>query len=129
MTTFPEMISGRGEFDCEIMKIGRGKVVCKRGAEGFLAIGLLPGAISPDSPGVGIAFKVSDGDLGQRRPDLSAYTRVRPAVALEILKQLDALDDAQLEALSDFGPTKPVTNHRGIVVGEARPVFTLKLNH
>ena len=125
MTSHPEMVSGPGEFDCRLMQVGAGKIVCKRGAEGFQAIGLLPGALGPDSPGIGIAFKVMDGDLGQRKPDLHPYTRVRPAVALEILKQLGALTDAQLGELSEFGPVKPVTNHRGIVVGESRPVFSL----
>jgi len=125
MTTHPEMISGPNEFDCRLMQVGAGQIVCKRGAEGFQAIGLLPGTLSPDSPGVGIAFKVSEGDLGQRKLDLHPYSRVRPAVALEILKQLGALNEAQLDELSEFGPVKPVTNHRGIVVGESRPVFTL----
>jgi L-asparaginase II len=126
MSVYPEMISGPGEFDCELMKIGEGKIICKRGAEGYQAVGLLPGAIDPDSPGIGIAFKVSDGDPGQRRLDLTSYSRVRPAVTLEILKQLGALSEAQLEKLSDFGPLKPVRNHRGIIVGESRPVFFLQ---
>jgi L-asparaginase II len=125
MTAFPEMISGQGEFDCRLMQVGAGKIVCKRGAEGYQAIGLLPGAFSPDSPGIGITLKIMDGDLGQRRPDLTAYSRVRPAVTLEILKQLGALSEAQLRELGEFGPSKPVSNHRGIVVGESRPVFTL----
>ena len=126
MTTHPEMISGPAEFDCRLMQVGKGKIICKRGAEGYQAIGLLPGALGPNSPGVGIAFKVSDGDLGQRRLDLTGYSRVRPAVALEILTQLGALDEAQLAELAEFGPVKPVTNHRGIVAGESRPVFLLE---
>jgi len=127
MTTYPEMVSGEGEFDCELMRTGMGKIVCKRGAEGFQVIGLMPGVLTPDSPGIGIAFKVSDGDPGQRKPDLRGYTRVRPAVMLEILKQLGALSEAQLSMLAEFGPIKPVTNHRGIVVGKSRPIFTLSL--
>jgi L-asparaginase II len=125
MTSHPEMISGPGEFDCRLMQVGAGKIVSKRGAEGYQSIGLLPGAIGPDSPGIGITIKIMDGDLGQRRPDLTGYSRVRPAVTLEILKQLGALSAAQLQELGEFGPLKPVKNHRGIVVGESRPVFTL----
>jgi L-asparaginase II len=125
MTSHSDMISGPGEFDCRLMQVGAGKIVCKRGAEGYQAIGLLPGATSPDSPGLGITLKIMDGDLGQRRPDLTAYSRVRPAVTLEILKQLGALSEAQLLELAKFGPSKPVTNHRGILVGEARPVYSL----
>jgi L-asparaginase II len=129
MTDHPEMISGPGEFDCRLMQVGAGKIVCKRGAEGYQAIGLLPGAIGPESPGVGITFKVMDGDLGQRRLDLTGYTRVRPAVTLEILKQLGALSEAQLSELEEFGPVKPVKNHRGIVVGESRPIFIFVVNY
>jgi L-asparaginase II len=125
MTTHPEMISSPTEFDCRLMQVGGGKLICKRGAEGFQGIGLRPGAIGPDSPGIGITIKIMDGDLGQRRPDLTGYSRVRPAVTLEVLKQLGALNEAQLNALSEFGPVKPVTNHREIMVGESRPVFKL----
>jgi L-asparaginase II len=126
MTTHPEMISGPSEFDCELMRVGAGKIVCKRGAEGYQAIGLLPGVLGSGSPGVGIAYKISDGDLGQRNLALQSTNRVRPAVTMEILKQLGALNEAQLSELSRFGPVKPVKNHRGIVVGESRPTFTLE---
>jgi len=129
MTSHPEMISGPGEFDCRLMQAGAGKIVCKRGAEGYQAIGLLPGAISSGSPGIGITLKIMDGDLGQRQPSLRAYSRVRPAVTLESLKQLGALSEAQLDELSDFGPVKPVKNHRGIIVGESQPVFALTSHH
>ena len=125
MTGQPEMISGPTEFDCRLMRTGQGKIICKRGAEGFQALGLLPGTLGPDSPGLGIAIKVSDGDLGQRRPDLEPFSRARPAVTLEILKQLKVLDEAQCLDLAEFGPVKPVRNHRGLVVGESRPVFNL----
>lgn len=125
MTSHPEMISGPTEFDYRLMQVGADKIVCKRGAEGYQAIGLMPGALNPDSPGIGITLKIMDGDLGQRRLDLTAYSRVRPAVMLEVLKQLGALSAAQLNKLAEFGPVKSVKNHRGILVGESRPVFTL----
>jgi L-asparaginase II len=125
MTTHPDMISGRGEFDCRLMQVGTGNIVCKRGAEGFQAIGLKPGMLGAGSPGVGIAFKVSDGDLLFRTLNIEPRNRVRPAVTLEILRQLGALSDAQMKELAEFGPTLPVLNHRGIVAGESRPVFKL----
>ncbi len=62
MTTHPEMVSAYGEFDEQLMRVGEGRIVCKRGAEGYQIIGLLPGVLTPNSPGVGIALKVSDGD-------------------------------------------------------------------
>lgn len=125
MTTHPDMISSSTEFDSRLMQVGAGKIICKRGAEGFQGIGLLPGAIDPESPGIGITIKIMDGDLGQRGLDLAGYSRVRPAVTLEVLKQLRALNESQLDEMSMFGPVKPVTNHREIVVGESRPVFKL----
>jgi L-asparaginase II len=121
----PEMISGAGEFDCRLMQTGKGQIICKRGAEGFQAIGLRPGVLDPGSPGVGITFKVSDGDLSFRKLDSEPLNRVRPAVTLEILSQIGALNIAQMEELVEFGPTLPIKNHRGIVVGESRPAFTL----
>ena len=126
MTSHSEMVSGFGEFDCELMKVGKGKILTKRGAEGFQAIGLLPGALSADSRGIGIAFKVSDGDPGRMGEDLSTHNRVRPAVTLEILRQLGALDDSQMKGLAEFGPTLLIKNHREIAVGESRPAFKLK---
>jgi len=125
MTTHPDMISGRGEFDCRLMQAGSGRIVCKRGAEGYQAIGLLPGALGEDSPGMGIAFKVSDGDLLFRTINIEPRNRVRPAVALEILRQLGALSEAQLQELAEFGPVLPLNNFRGLVTGESRAVFTL----
>jgi len=125
MTTYPEMISGYGEFDEQLMRAGKGKIVCKRGAEGYQLVGLLPGVLSLDSPGIGIALKVSDGDASRMSIDLVQSPRVRPAVTLEILRQLGAFSSKQEQALASFGPVKPVKNHRGIVTGQARPVFEL----
>jgi L-asparaginase II len=125
MTTHPEMVSGQGEFDCELMKVGAGRILCKRGAEGYQIIGLLPGALGPDSPGIGIALKVSDGDASRMAINLESSSRVRPAVTIEILHQLGALSSEQEQALARFGPERPVKNHRGIVTGHSRPIFKL----
>ncbi|HJS19397.1 MAG TPA: asparaginase [Anaerolineales bacterium] len=125
MTSHPEMVSGYGEFDEQLMKAGNGKIVCKRGAEGFQIIGLLPGVLSADSPGVGIAIKVSDGDASRLGSGLESTNRVRPAVTLEILRQLGVLSSEQEQALAGFGPEKPITNHRGIVTGSSYPVFKI----
>jgi L-asparaginase II len=125
MTTHPEMVSGYGEFDEQLMRVGEGKIVCKRGAEGYQTIGLLPGVLAPNSPGVGIALKVSDGDAARMSLDLTHQPRVRPAVALEILHQIGALSSKQEQALASFGPVKPVKNHREVITGQSRPMFEL----
>jgi L-asparaginase II len=125
MTAHPEMVSGYGEFDEQLMRAGAGKIVCKRGAEGYQLIGLLPGVLRSDSPGIGIALKVNDGDAARMALDLTHSPRARPAAALEILRQLGALSSEQEQALASFGPVNPIKNHRGIVTGQARPVFEL----
>jgi hypothetical protein len=51
---------------------------------------------------------------------------VRPAVTLEILRQLGALNEAQLISLSDFGPNKTLRNYAGLVTGSSKTVFDLK---
>jgi len=125
MTAYPEMVSAYGEFDEQLMRAGDGKIVCKRGAEGYQIIGLLPGVLGPGAPGVGIALKVSDGDPSRTALDLTHSTRVRPAVALEVLRQLGVLSAEQQQTLTSFGPVKPIENHRSIITGQSRPVFRL----
>jgi L-asparaginase II len=126
MMTNPVMVSGVGRFDTRIMEVCARRILVKGGAEGYMAMGILPGVIGPESPGIGIAFKVADGDLSVRYADGSFHNRVRPAVVLEILRQLDAISEKELAGLAEFGPVRPVTNHRKIVVGESHPVFVLK---
>ena len=125
MTNYPEMISGYGEFDEQLMRVGEGKIVCKRGAEGYQIIGLLPGVLGPDSPGIGIALKVSDGDASSMSVNLESRNRVRPAVTIEVLHQLGAISSKQEQALAGFGPLRSIQNHRGIVTGQWRPIFEL----
>jgi L-asparaginase II len=116
MTAHPDMVSGPGHFDTCLMEVTRGRMVSKGGAEGYQGIGLMPGALSPNSPAVGIALKISDGD---------ARGKVRAAVALEVLNQLGALSSDEMAALSRFGPRFPVLNWRKLTVGEGRPIFQL----
>lgn len=117
MLAHPDMVSGSGKFDTRLMEATSGKIVSKGGAEGYQQIGIMPNALKPGSPGMGIAIKISDGD---------AHNRARPAVALEILRQLGAITPQELETLSDNGPRFAVKNWREIVVGEAYPLFNLE---
>lgn len=58
ITHFPEMISGpRNGLDTALMKAAPGKIISKGGADGYQAIGILPDARYPGSPGVGITLK------------------------------------------------------------------------
>jgi L-asparaginase II len=117
MMANPDMVGGPGRFDTRLMEVGQGRIVAKGGAEGYQGVGLMPGALGPGSPALGIALKISDGDL---------KSRARPAVTLEVLRQLGALSSSELGLLSEFGPAAPVHNWRKIVVGRARPSFELE---
>ena len=117
MLTNPEMVAGPNRFDTRLMQIAGKRIIAKSGAEGFLSLGILPGVLGADSPGIGIAIKVSDGDQKKR---------VCPSLALEILKQTNFLSEKELEALAEFGPILKVKNWRKLVVGESRPVCPLK---
>jgi len=123
MTTHPEMVSNHGEFDCELMKVGGGRVLAKRGAEGYQILGVIPRATA--ERGIGIAFKVIDGDAAHMDDALESASRVRPAVALEILRQLGIMNESQIKSLAKFGPEKTLTNYAGLVTGKSHPVFKL----
>ncbi|MCJ7824390.1 MAG: asparaginase [Anaerolineales bacterium] len=112
MSAHPFMIAGPGRFDTDVMSAAGGSIVSKIGAEGFQGIGVLPGRTSGIDRGIGIVFKVSDGDLSDHRAS--------GVIALAILKALGALDANQTQALQTHD-RRPVTNWRGLPVGEIRP--------
>ncbi|MCC7130038.1 MAG: hypothetical protein B6D39_05615 [Anaerolineae bacterium UTCFX2] len=116
MTSNPEMVGGPGRFDTQLMSVAGGKIVSKGGAEAFQGIGLMPGVLGKDAPAVGIALKIADGD---------SRDKACAAFALEVLRQLGALSEAELAALAEFGPESALKNWRGLVVGHAYPTFRL----
>jgi L-asparaginase II len=113
MTSYPEVIGGTSErLDTEMMRAAKGRLISKVGAEGVYTVGVLP---CDDWPkGFGLALKIEDGD----------DHRARPTVVIESLRQLGVLADDSLEAVSRYA-FFPVKNHRGDVVGEVTPEFTL----
>lgn len=116
MMAYPNMVAGPGRFDTRLMEVTKGRILAKGGAEAYQGIGIRAGALGPGLPALGIAIKISDGDARQR---------VRSAVALEVLRQLQAISPAEAEALSEFGPCLPIHNWRKIVTGQAYPIFEL----
>jgi L-asparaginase II len=112
----PNMVSGPGGFDTQVVAACPGRVLSKGGAEGYQALGVSAGVLGPDSPGLGIAIKISDGDL---------TSRARWAVALETLRQLGILSEGDLADLAGFGPATPIFNQNHVEVGELRPIFSL----
>jgi L-asparaginase II len=116
MAAYPNMVAGPGRFDTRLMEAAGGAIVSKGGAEGYQGMALASGLVEKNAPGVGIAFKVSDGDF----PD-----RARPLVSIEILRQLGALSDVQAAQLSMYQP-RPIYNFRKLEVGTIRTCFMLE---
>ena len=110
MLDHPEMVAGEGRIDTDVMRVVPGRLVSKGGAEGYHGMGL----IRSDGPAWGIAMKIADGD-GKRGGH---------PVIVEVLRQLAVLDDAVLAQLHSYRAW-PVTNHRGLEVGEVRANFKL----
>jgi L-asparaginase II len=115
MLARPELVEGDGELDTELMRAASGRLVSKVGAEGIYSAGVLPCERWPD--GLGLAFKIEDGDKGDR---------ARSPAAVEALRQLGVLGEAELKSLSKFA-RQTLRNHRGDEVGETRAVFRLPL--
>lgn len=115
MMAHPEMVAGPERFDTLLMQVAAGKVISKGGAEGYQALGVMPGVLSPDAPGIGIAIKISDGDNTDR---------ARSSVALALLKTLGVLDERDLERLAAFGPVRQLYNYRKLHTGESHPLLS-----
>jgi L-asparaginase II len=116
MMSYPEMVGGSvtERLDTEIMRAASGKLISKIGAEGVWTAGVLP---SPRwKRGLGIAFKISDGD----------DKRARPVAALEILRQLGVLEPRDFPSLRIYAPLI-LRNRREIEVGEVTTEIDLKL--
>ncbi len=135
MQSHPDMIAGPGRFDTRLMQTEPENLITKTGAEGYQIVGILPGVLFPDSSGVGIALKISDGDLGRHTASTHSISdevfagnpggRGVPLVTLETLRQLGILSSETEKELAVFD-RRPIHNFRKLVVGEIRPCFTLK---
>lgn len=119
MMSQPFMVAGPQRFDTLVMEIGQGKILSKGGAEGYQALALMPNALYAGSPGMGVTYKVADGDVNGR---------VRSVVAIELLHRLGLLSQAQIDTTLAHLAARPVKNWRGLTVGELRPAFDLDLS-
>lgn len=106
---YPELVGGKERLDTILMRAGKGKFISKIGAEGVWLCGVLPN--ERWKGGLGIALKIEDGD----------DKRARPAVAIEVLRQLGIFN---AKTLRKFSPL-PVKNRRGDLVGKVEARFNL----
>ena len=119
MMAYPEMVAGPGALDSVLMSVMHGKAAVKGGAEGYQMISLMPGACGKGSPGIGVAFKVSDGDPNRRATF---------ALIVGLLKALGFEEEMAREAFRNFN-TPLLRNWRGLEIGEirtARPIEIAK---
>ena len=106
MVAHPEFVAGTDRLDTALMRVAKGRVFAKVGAEGFYCVGI---------PGMrlGVAIKVEDG----------ALRAVEPAL-LATLRALEVLSAAELEALASFAqPAILNTRHETVGAIRARVEF------
>lgn len=119
MMAYPEMVAGPGALDTVLMRVMQGKAAVKGGAEGYQMLSVMPGACGKDSPGIGVALKISDGDPNRR----ATY-----ATLVGLLKALGFGKEMESEAFRNFN-TQILKNWRGLEIGEirtARPIEIMK---
>lgn len=118
MMAFPEMVAGPGGLDSVLMRVMEGKAAVKGGAEGYQMLSLMPGACGKNSPGIGVAFKISDGDPNRR----ATY-----AIVVSLLKALGFENEMESEAFRDFN-TPVLRNWRGLEIGETRMTRPIEIS-
>jgi L-asparaginase II len=107
MIRHPEYVAGTGRLCTAVMQAAATPVFAKVGAEGYYCAGV-------PSMRLGLALKVEDGAKRASEPAL-----------LAALHAVGALEDDELEALSDFARPR-VLNTRGDVVGEIHTRLDLR---
>jgi L-asparaginase II len=113
MVKHPEMVGySYGNIDTDIMRVGGGRVISKRGAEGVYCAGR---RADTESGALGFAMKILDGD---------SDGRARNPAIIEGLRQAGFLDEDALNKLENYW-MEEVRNRPGDVVGMVRPAFTL----
>lgn len=120
MMAHPELVAGeRWRLDTALMRAYPSRVVSKGGAEGVLAMGLPPGALTAGAPfgsgPMGIAGKIEDGNAAHRAGEV---------VAVEVLRQLGLVDGSVPPALGPYA-SPPIVDPRGEPSGEVRAAFAL----
>jgi L-asparaginase II len=119
MMAHPELVAGeRRRIDTALMRAYPSRIVSKGGAEGVLAMGLPPGALSDapygDGP-MGIAAAIEDGNFARRAGD---------ATSVAILRQLGLARDPLPGSLAEYA-SPAILDPRGERAGEVHARFRL----
>ena len=95
---YPELIGGNKSFDSQLIKITRGRIFCKGGAEGVLLFADIKNK-------VGGVVKVRDGN-----------ERARPSITIEILSKLKLISKNEKKMLA-FWINQEIHNHSKKKIG------------
>ena len=82
--TYPEMVAGTKRYCTDLMRVAKGKVIGKTGADGVYSLALT-------RSGLGICIKIDDGRMGPQ------YN-----VAQQVLENLDVLTDDEKKELHGY---------------------------
>ena len=107
MITYPYMVAGKDRLCTDLMRVCKGKLFAKLGADGYYAVGII-------GKGIGLTFKCEDGSI----PVVSA-------LAVHTLYKLNYINEEEFMALEKYHNIE-VKNHRGEVVGHTD--FDFELN-
>ena len=107
MVSAPENVAGDGELVTDMMQLAGPRLYAKSGAEGLICFAL------PEQQ-LGVAIRVLDGSF-----------RTHPVVVAAVLRQLQALDEATIAAITARHPSE-LRNHNRRLVGEIRATLQLR---
>lgn len=103
MAQYPEMVAGNGEFCTELIRVTKGRLIAKKGADGIYCCA--------QKEGPALALKIEDGNM-----------QVLPQVLLAALSQLGLLNFQEEHKLTEYVQSE-IINCQGNVVGEKVTVF------
>ena len=106
MMKYPEMVSGTGRFDLQLVEASGKTIFAKTGAEGLECVGI-------PSQGWGVAVKIADGSARGIGP-----------LVVSVLAELGALDDDALGRLESVVHPR-LRNVRGTETGTLRSIARL----
>jgi len=84
VTTYPEMVAGTKRYCTDLMRVAKGKVIGKTGADGVYSMAI-------PQKGLGICIKIDDGRMGPQ------YN-----VAQQVLDNLDVLSNEEKQDLQGY---------------------------
>ncbi len=105
MTENPYIVGGTDRFETDLMRVSKGNLLAKSGADGVFCIGIRNEQNRQKPPGMGITIKMESGNM-----------KFLPMVILRILEQLKILSKEKINSLKKYLPAD-IKNYRNEKVG------------